>query len=83
MFLDKFLGALESNEATFKIAKEFYEEYQISFDQTLGGTILFTLSKHLFDDPNEILVVSVEELCAMILFSAKQYAEKMFNKTDI
>ena len=48
----------------------------MSFDPE-RGTVIFELKKFKLNDPEEEITLSVEEVVAMILFSAKRYAEKM------
>ncbi|EAR85326.2 DnaK protein (macronuclear) [Tetrahymena thermophila SB210] len=75
VFLDKFLGALESDQEVFEVAKKYYEEYALSIDPE-RKTVLFELKKFQLSDPEEILILSIEEVVGMILLSAKRYAEK-------
>lgn len=82
VFLDKLLGALESDEETFKISKKYYEEYAMAFDPE-RGTVTFDLKRFKLNDPDEEISLTVEEVVAMILFSGKRYAEKMTEISNI
>ncbi|EGR34515.1 hypothetical protein IMG5_009240 [Ichthyophthirius multifiliis] len=74
VFLNKFLGALENDRETFETAKQYYEEYLISIDSE-RHTVLFELQKFYLNDPEEKIILSVEEVVAMILKTAKKNAE--------
>jgi molecular chaperone DnaK (HSP70) len=47
------------------------------------GTLTFELKKFKLNDPDEEITLSVEEIVAMVLFSAKRYAEKMTEIANI
>lgn len=82
VFVDKFLGAISSDEPTFTIAKKYYEEYAMTFDSE-RDTVIFNLNRFKLSDPEENITLSVEEVVAMVLASAKKYAEKMAEISNI
>lgn len=54
----------------------------MSFDKE-RETVMFELKRFTLDDPDEVIVLSVEEVVGMILSSAKRYSEKMADIPNI
>lgn len=86
MFVNKYLGALESDTQLFETSREYFEDFVFSFDPE-KKTVRFNLTDFQYEEDTlndgekqqDFLTLSVEDVTAQILRYAKKISDIQSN----